>query len=73
MRYLAPILAGLLAGTAHAQELKGDTIVLTPEQAAHCRAVTCHVIPADQLQEGLERIIKRAMEAGAASCRRGGA
>ena len=70
MRYLALFLAGgLIAGPVPAQELQGNTIVLTAEQAAHCRAVGCHILPADQLQAGLEQVMRRAYEAGVASCK----
>lgn len=70
MRYhFALFLSGaLIAGPLPAQELTGNTIVLTPEQAAHCRAVGCHIIPQDMLQQGLERVMKRAYDAGVASC-----
>lgn len=70
MRYhIALFLSGaLITGPLPAQELKGNTIILTPEQADHCRAVGCHILPADQLQQGLERIMRQAYEAGVASC-----
>lgn len=49
--HVALILSGsLILGPAQAQELQGNTIVLTKEQADHCRAVGCHIIPQDQLQ-----------------------
>lgn len=67
--YVALFLSGaLIAGPLPAQELTGNTIVLTPEQAAHCRSVGCHIIPADMLQAGLEKVMRQAYEAGVASC-----
>ena len=70
MHKIALFLSGaLIVGPLPAQELHGNSIVLLPEQAAHCRAVGCHVIPQDQLQEGLERIVRKAYDAGVASCK----
>lgn len=67
--HIALILSGaLILGPAQAQELQGNTIVLTKEQADHCRAVGCHIIPQDMLQDGLERVMRQAYQAGVASC-----
>ena len=67
--YIALFLSGaLIAGPLPAQELQGNTIVLTAEQAAHCRAVGCHIIPQDMLQQGLEKLMRQSYEAGLQAC-----
>ncbi len=67
--YVALFLSGaLVAGPLPAQELKGNTIVLTKEQADHCRAVGCHIVPQDHLQQFVERTMRQAYEAGVQAC-----
>ncbi len=67
--YVALFLSGaLIAGPLPAQELTGNTIVLTPEQAAHCRAVGCHILPSDMLQAGLEKVHEAGFRAGVQAC-----
>lgn len=67
--HVALILSGsLILGPAQAQELQGNTIVLSKEQADYCREVGCHIIPAPMLQQGMEKVMRQAYEAGVASC-----
>ena len=71
MKYLAALLL-VLAVSAHAIEIKGNTIVLSPEEVAAC-ANGCTLVTARALAEFRMVLIEavKAAEQAAAVCKKG--
>lgn len=65
------VLAVCLVSSAHAYEVKGNAIILTPEEIATCQAEGgCAIVTRKQTEQAFAEVFQEGLAQGAQSCKK---